>query len=246
MTSLSISQPQYFPWPGLMEQVSISDTFVHYSDVDFARGLFNRVKIKSPTGPVWLTVPLEDYHQGQKINQVRVRPTHEWLPKHRLSLELNYKHSPHYLEMITLFEDSVFSVQSDKRLSEISIASTEKLVKYFDLDKDVKLLDSSGLCSKQKGSQRILEICKELGADSYITGHGASNYLDHQRFEDEKIDVWYMEYSRTEYPQRFGEFHPFLSSLDLVANLGLNGRTALRASCIPWRDFMNRKQEEKS
>lgn len=242
MTSLSISQPQYFPWPGLLEQIVVSDIFVHYSDVDYARGFSNRVKIKSSTGPIWLTVPLSDQHQGQKINEVRVQPVPEWSPKHRKSLELNYKNSPHFLEMMELFEDSVSSDQNDTVLSDISIGSTVKMAGYLDLDRHVKFLDSPGLCSNQKGSRRILEICKDLGADSYITGHGASNYLDHERFEDEKIDVWYMDYSRTEYPQRFGEFNPFVSSLDLIANLGRKGYTVLRPTCVPWQDFIRRQQ----
>ncbi|MCA9907942.1 MAG: WbqC family protein, partial [Anaerolineae bacterium] len=65
---LVISQSMYFPWAGLLEQIRLADTFVHYDDVQHTRGFYNRVQIKTGNGVRWITVPLRDWHQGQRID----------------------------------------------------------------------------------------------------------------------------------------------------------------------------------
>ena len=65
----------------------------------------------------------------------------------------------------------------------------------------------------------MLEIVQYLSGDCYITGHGAKNYLQHEDFEKAKIDVEYMVYGPYQWPQQLGPFNPFVSSLDLIANV---------------------------
>ena len=67
-----ISQSMYFPWIGLFEQVRLSDLFIHYDDVQFTRGFYNRVQIKTRNGIRWLTIPLLDRKTGQNIDEVKI------------------------------------------------------------------------------------------------------------------------------------------------------------------------------
>ena len=62
--NLVISQSMYFPWVGMLEQIRLADVFMHYDDVQLARGFYNRVQVKTAQGARWLTVPLRDKHQG--------------------------------------------------------------------------------------------------------------------------------------------------------------------------------------
>src|SRR5271165_5531971 len=74
-----ISQPMFFPWVGMFEQIRLADVYIHYSDVQFSKGGFvNRVQIKTASGIKWLTVPLEGVSLGQKINQVRIDDRRAW------------------------------------------------------------------------------------------------------------------------------------------------------------------------
>jgi hypothetical protein len=36
-----ISQPMFFPWVGMLEQLKLADTYVHYDDVQFEKGSFS-------------------------------------------------------------------------------------------------------------------------------------------------------------------------------------------------------------
>src|SRR5690242_11364734 len=78
-----ISQPMFFPWVGMLEQLRLADTYVHYDDVQFEKGSFsNRVQIKTQAGVKWLTVPLRDKKLGQRILDVQVDDASGFRRKH--------------------------------------------------------------------------------------------------------------------------------------------------------------------
>jgi len=103
---------------------------------------------------------------------------------------------------------------------------------------------SSQLAIPGSSSARVLEVVRRFRGKRYVTGHGAQHYLDHQSFEESGVDVHYMDYRKQPYPQRFGEFTPFVSGLDLLANLGSEGRSLIKPSAIPWRHFLESVSDE--
>lgn len=233
-----ISQSMYFPWIGLLEQIKLADYFVHYDDVQFSKGSFvNRVQIKTPKGMQWLTVPLSDYHFGQKINEIQIKPENDWREHHLDLLKNSFVESPFASDALQLAEEVLSSDYSN--LAEIARASLLALAKYFDLDIKTRFIDVDELDIKGSNTDRVLSVVKNLKGTRYITGHGAAQYLDHQSFENEGIDVRYMDYRCIDYPQRFGAFTPYLSSLDLVAQCGHEGIKYIFPKTIPWKEFIN-------
>jgi hypothetical protein len=91
-------------------------------------------------------------------------------------------------------------------------------------------------------SQRVLDIIKFNGGTRYITGHGASSYLDHNLLEKEGIEVCYMNYQRKPYSQSHGVFTPYVSALDLIAHVGPAGIDCLVSNPIYWRDYLNESE----
>lgn len=232
-----ISQPMYFPWVGLLEQVRISDHFVHYDDVQLTRGFYNRVQIKTKDGSKWMTVPLRDAHRGQLLNEVEVDEREDWREKHRRLLKQACAGAPFIDDMLSV-ADRVFS-QALPHLAAISRASTMAIANYFGLTKSRNFVDSSMLQIPGKSSQRLFDICRHLQATTYVTGHGAKNYLDHEMFERGGITVEYMDYLCLPYPQLHGTFTPYISSLDLIANCGQDGLKYISSGTCYWRKFIN-------
>ena len=88
-------------------------------------------------------------------------------------------------------------------------------------------------------SARVLEYCKFFGANVYITGHGAANYMDFALFEAAGVDVRFMDYKRTPYPQLHGEFTPYVSLLDLLFNVGTAAAPGhLDSTTVGWKEFI--------
>jgi hypothetical protein len=232
-----ISQSMYFPWVGLLEQVSLADIFIHYDDVQYARGFYNRVQAKTANGSKWITVPLSNHHRGQQIDEVLIDNQTDWRSQHRDTLKQAYMKAPYRDEMLALV-DEVFS-KSATSLSDVSRESILALVRYFKLDKKVQFMNSSDMKIPGASTQRLHDLCAVVAADVYVTGHGARNYLDHDMFERSGIKVEYMKYNMIPYPQLHGDFMPYVSALDLVANCGQEGAGVINSNSIYWKDFLN-------
>lgn len=232
-----ISQSIYFPWVGLLEQVRLAEKFVHYDDVQFARGFYNRVQVKTSNGIKWLTVPLRNQHRGQHINEVQVDDRIDWRSQHRDILKQAYRSAPYCKEMLEIV-DQVFAMPYSA-LSDVSRNSLLALADYFNLSIGKTFIDSSVMNIPGSSSQRLHDICLALAADTYITGHGALNYLDHHLFDQSNISVQYMKYQMQPYQQLHGDFTPYVSGLDLVANCGQDGARVIRSDSVYWKKFIS-------
>jgi hypothetical protein len=235
--NIVISQSMYFPWIGLLEQVRLSDIFVHYDDVQYTRGFYNRVQIKTSRGPQWISIPLRDQHRGQHISEIIIDERTNWRKRHRELLRQSYLKAPFLNEMLALV-DQVFDI-SPHTLSDLTRATMLALCEYFKIRPNIRYLDSNELHLPGKGSTRLLSIVQHLEGDTYITGHGARNYLNHQLFERAKISVKYMNYCCSAYPQLHGNFTPYVTALDLIANCGQEGRRVIHSDAVYWRSFIN-------
>ena len=112
-----------------------------------------------------------------------------------------------------------------------------RLFRHRDRDEIFILLGTATFPGK--GSGRVLDIVKSVGGTTYITGHGARNYLAHETFEANGIRVEYIDYQKKEYPQLHGAFNPYVSSLDLVANMGRAGAEMICSGTKYWKEFLS-------
>jgi hypothetical protein len=110
------------------------------------------------------------------------------------------------------------------------------LAEFFEIiPKEIQWSSAMGV--EGTGSARVLAVCEALGAERYVTGHGAREYLNHESFEAAGIRVEYLDYKKREYPQLHGAFTPFVSALDLAANCGRAGREVIDSNTVYWKDF---------
>jgi hypothetical protein len=231
-----ISQSMYFPWIGLLEQIRLADCFVHYDDVRFGRGFYNRVQVKTAHGPRWMTVPVVGDGRTQTIDDTPVDHTTNWQRRHLEMLRHAYARAPYRDDMLALVT-GVFDTKPHS-LADLSRASLIALADYFGLRGGREFADSRALGIAGARSERLRDIVLAVQGTTYVTGHGARNYLDHALFEKSGIDVAYMAYELRSYPQLHGPFTPFVSALDLVANCGAEGRASIGSSTVGWRAFL--------
>lgn len=237
MTTVVISQPMLFPWVGLFEQIRLADIYVHYVDVPFSKGSFtNRVQAKTAGGAHWLTIPI--HHEGldTEIRATQISYREPWQRKHLSTLKQAYARARFVEDMIALV-DQVYS-RHDQTIAELSIRSMERVCAYYGLDQHRRFLHSPCLGVGGSGSPRVLAIVQRLQGTVYVTGHGARNYLEHKAFEQSGIEVRYMNYKKTPYPQLHGAFTPYVTILDLIANVGPAGKDVISSDTVHWREFL--------
>lgn len=228
----------FFPWIGFFEQLRLADTFVYYDDVQFSKGSFtNRVQVWNGSKVDWLSVPTLKQSLQQNICDVSIDQSKNWRRKHLEKLQQSYARAPYCDEMIDLVT-AVYE-QNHSDIATLSINSIETVSSYFGLAKNKTILKSSELEIGGHSSQRVLDIVKHFNGDTYITGHGAKNYLKHDIFEQQQVTVKYMDYQKLVYQQLGPVFTPYISILDLIANCGAQGKQYICSPAQYWKEFLN-------
>ena len=222
---LSIHQPQYLPWLGYFEKIDRSDIFVFLDNVQFKKNEWqNRNRIKTATGIQWLTVPI--IHKfPQKIVDVKINNTVPWERKHLNAFSTNYSKAPFYDEHIPFFQE-IFSREWE-RLVDINIYAIEYISKALGLG-DKHFVKASEFDLKEGNTERLVDICKKMGGDVYLSGKDGAKYLDISLFEKENIEVIFQNYQHPRYSQLYFEFEPHLSTIDLLFNCGPESLTILK------------------
>jgi hypothetical protein len=216
---IGILQPGYLPWLGFFEQLYRTDVFVIYDDVQYDRnGWRNRNRIKTASGPAWLTVPVHaSFSQGITVDQVKIDNTREWEKKHLLSIQQNYSRALFYRDYASLFEEA-FSREWEY-LVDLDLYFILKLKDCLGIG-DRKIVRSSGLGITGDRIGRLIKICRHFGADVFYEGQSGSSYIDKEEFLKEGITVEFQDYKHPVYRQLHGEFVAQLSVVDLLFNHG--------------------------
>ena len=216
---LGAHQLHYLPWLRYFHKIAQCDTFVVLDDIQFNKnGWQNRNKIKTAEGAGLLTVPILQKFQ-QPLSEVQIDNKQPWQRKHGRTIEAHYQKAPYFKEHEAFFR-GVYEKPWEK-LNDINDEILLYLLKALGIK--TKIVRSSDLHLKQEATERLVEMCKAVGARAYLTGAYATQvYLDPGLFEREGIELILQEFKCPVYPQLFPEagFIPELSLLDLLFNTG--------------------------
>ena len=78
--------------------------------------------------------------------------------------------------------------------------------------------------------ERLVELCRLRGADRYVSGPSAKEYMRPEAFADRGIElVWFDYDGYPEYPQIHESFEHGVSVIDLILNTGPAASTYLKS-----------------
>jgi hypothetical protein len=223
---LSIHQPSYFCWLGLLDKIAKSRTHVVMDAVQLSDGLFqNRNKFLTIDGKSkFLTIPIpKKNYMGKWICDLLIHQD-KWQRDHLNFLTNNYRRHPFYKEVI----DEVMPVFETKyeRLIDAIMDSMMISMKLFGISTPVVRMSTLPFDSQAHKSELVLSVVKAAGFDAYLSGEGAKQYMDSDLFARHAIKVVDHGFEHPAYTQRTrGEctFQPGLANLDLLFNLGVVG-----------------------
>jgi hypothetical protein len=195
-----------------------SDIFIYYDDVQFDKnGWRNRNRIKTVEGAHWLTVPVRQTgRMGQRICDVEIDHAQPWRQRHLRSIRESYSKASYlgqyYHEFAAVLE------REWHLLADLDVEVVALMCRWLGLKR--RMLRSSQLDVAGGKSERLVNLCRHVGASRYLSGASARDYLDTDLFTAANITVEWQDYLHPNYPQLHGLFIPFLSTLDLLFNVG--------------------------
>ncbi|QEN87269.1 WbqC family protein [Labrys sp. KNU-23] len=234
MTTVVITQPMLFPWPGFFEQLALADIYVYLDDAQFSKGSFtNRVQVKTGDQVKWMTIPLAGGGTYKAIKDLDAT-TADWRATHQLLLKQSLANAPHAKDAVDILDEAY----RQEKLCDALIQSIELSAAYIGIGKSRRITHSSALNIPGSSWKRVLDIVLSLGGTRYLTGHGAARYMDHEAFEANGVSVEYMDYSLTPWPQGDAAFTPYVSILNLIGHAGCDANRYLTPRTTHWREFL--------
>ena len=214
---VAIHQPQYLPWLGYFDKIRRADVFCFLDNVQYKKNDWqNRNRLKTAQGWQWLTVPVH-YRYPQKIGEVTINNAAKWKNKHLQALVSNYSRAPFFKEFSHIFEQAYS--ENWESLAGLNIHLIKRLGAALGIDhkpyvkaSDFELSDDS--------TNRLIDICKKLNADTYLSGQDGVKYMNMDSFERSGIRVIIQDFQHPVYSQVFGNFQSHMSAVDLLFNCG--------------------------
>ncbi|HWH73723.1 MAG TPA: WbqC family protein [Methylibium sp.] len=232
MKRIAILQSNYLPWKGYFDLIARVDEFVFYDEVQYTTSDWrNRNRIKTAQGLRWLTVPVRHASRaGTCIDDVEIAGT-RWSTIHARTLHGAYARAPHGAAMIALLAP-LYEPGRHTRLAALNRAAIASICRHLGID--TTLSRSIDYPSSGAGrTERLVEICRQAGADCYVSGPAARAYLDEAAFAAAGIAVEWFDYEGyPEYPQLWGAFEHRVSIVDLLAHCGPQSPRFLRHARI--------------
>ena len=219
-------QPQYLPWAGYFDKMDRADAFVLLDTVQFKKNEWqNRNRFRTAEGWQWVTVPVLQ-RSGQLIGEVNIDPSRStWARKHAQALKTCYGSAPH----CGLVADRLEPIWEGtwELLSPLNCEAIRILMELLGLETPVHLASQLSEAPEEP-DLRLIEFCRQLGADTYLAGAGGPDYMDMARWEESGIEVVVQHFEHPIYEQPFDEFVPGLSIVDLLCSRGPGALSLIR------------------
>jgi hypothetical protein len=218
-----IVQSSYLPWRGYFDLIDRADCFVFLDGVQFTRRDWRtRNFIRTQNGgSLCLSVPVHaPDHQNLKISEVSIDYSQAWVKRHLRSMSQGYSQSPHrdlvMASLAQVYDQNILGLAALNRklIQTCWDLLSEAKPKVFVGDETLDIPDSL------TKTARIVEICRRLGVNRYLSGPTARDYIEPTAFAQAGICLEYADYNFVEYPQIHGGFDPFVSVVDTLMNLG--------------------------
>jgi len=205
-------QPYFLPYIGYFQLMNAVDIFVFYDDVTFIKqGWINRNRILLHGKDFLFTLELKGASSFKKINTIEVGNKRSKLLK---TFRIAYKKAPFFNNIEPLLCSIFESTQCN--LSQYIIDSHKLITNYLEIN--TKFLTSSETEKNNllKGKDKVLELCANLGANSYINSSGGRGLYSKVDFAKANIKLSFLRSQNIGYKQFTNDFIPGLSIIDVM------------------------------
>jgi hypothetical protein len=224
---VSIHQPSYFPWLGLLDKIRKSDVHVVMDDVQLSDKAYQHRNIfLTADGKVkFLTIPFvkKDY-LNRPLRQIGIA-SQDWREQHVNFIRNTYRKHPFAGEILPPLEE-YYATEYDSLFSAVA-ASMRLALDYFGITTRIVLQSEMLYDRSLRRGDLVVALARASGADCYLSGTGAQAYLDESQFKD-GLTLRYNRFTHPRYAQKgLAEFCSDLSCLDALFNLGADGARRL-------------------
>lgn len=216
MPRVGIMQPYFMPYIGYFQLIQAVDKMVIYDNIEYTKkGWINRNRILVNCQPEYISIPLAKSSDFCFISEKHLAT--DWIrQKQKLKNKIleSYRKAPEFNQIFNFIErildfdnDNLFAFifNSIRELNKLLNIQTE-LIKSSDLQIDHTF----------RSQEKVITICKSLGASTYINSIGGTSLYDTKQFKNSGLELKFIQSRPQEYYQLNCNFVPWLSIIDIL------------------------------
>ena len=208
-------QPYFLPYIGYWQLLNAVDKYVIYDDVNFIKGgWINRNRIINNGKVQFFNVPMIGASPNKLINEVAVNNDPNLINKNLRILEAAYKKAPYFEEGYKLMNKILNS--RENVLSKYVTYSLRTICDYLNIKTELIISSELNKDNSLKAQDKVIAICKELGATDYYNAIGGQALYSYGDFDNNGIKLWFIKTNQIQYKQFTDTFEPNLSILDVI------------------------------
>lgn len=216
---LGIMQPYFFPYLGYFSLIANTERWIVFDPVQYIRkGWVNRNRVLKPGGGwKYVSIAVGKHSRETLIKDMQVAPDTDHMDA--LIRNLDYyrnARAPHYQRVIDLLRDCY--EPKPEGLTDFLTASLERTCLYLGIPFRYEVYSKAQIEHETASApgEWALNICKAVGATSYVNPPGGQAIFDPSRFESAGVQLMYLQQNLRPYPQRTTTFEPGLSIIDAM------------------------------
>lgn len=212
--TLGIMQPYFMPYIGYWQLMAAVDKYVVYDNIEYTKkGWINRNRILQNEKDEYITLPLKKDSDYLSVNQ---RFLSDVFDRNKLirQIESAYRKAPYFRDIFPVVVDIIG--YDNGNLFQYIYYSITKIRNLLGITSELIISSSVNIDETLKGKDKVLALCKALGADTYYNAIGGQSLYDKQEFLQDGISLYFLQTADIQYPQFRNDFVANLSIIDVL------------------------------
>lgn len=226
LRAAAIMQPTYLPYLGYFQLMAASYVFVFLDDVQFARRSWqSRNRILTAQGELMLTVPVKKHDRDTPIHLIEIDDSQPWRDKHLAAIRHAYGKRP-FFEAGWAFLSQQLARERDGKLADLTCGMAQAAAQRLDIQP--RFVRASTLDAGGARSEHLLNLCRAVEADEYVSPMGSADYMGEDGvFQEAGFPARFQPFRLQEYSQGSQPFTPYMGFVDALMNVGWEGMKGL-------------------
>lgn len=211
---LGIMQPYFMPYIGYFQLLNAVDKYVIYDNAKYTKkGWINRNRILQNNKDTLISISVE---KDSDYLDIKDRSVADSFDKRKLINQIreSYRKAPYFEQVIPIVED-IINYQ-EKNLFLYIYNSIKEVCKYLNIHTEIIISSTIDVDQTLTGQDRVIAICKTLGAEDYYNAIGGQELYHSKDFEKEGINLRFLSSKLVAYKQFNDDFIPWLSIIDVM------------------------------
>lgn len=211
---LGIMQPYFMPYIGYFQLLNAVDKYVIYDNAKYTKkGWINRNRILQNNKDTLISISVE---KDSDYLDIKDRSVADSFDKKKLINQIreSYRKAPYFEQVMPIVEDIIN--YEEKNLFLYIYNSIKEVCKYLNIHTEIIISSTIDVDQTLTGQDRVIAICKTLGAEDYYNAIGGQELYQPKDFEKEGINLRFLSSNLVAYKQFNDDFIPWLSIIDVM------------------------------